>query len=842
MYHLHAVVLAAPRRFSSPMRSLLPFFIPLTLCAQQPAAHWSFDGADTAARLRESYGRHALDASEAGGASSWVARSGFGDTLANGSNTPYVSVANQAALSPGSGDFSISLWSYRTSDDSNAAGLLDALNGTGTGYQWFYQANGTLRVRLDDHLGNTVNVDTATSQLVLNSWRHLVLTIDRTNARARIYANGSEVTAAGGVSISTLTGNIVPDQGLWIGTLNGSTAAKGRIDDVAMFPRLLSAADISALNAGGGVPALSQWPPAAPLPAVTITPKGGLIRGAETISLSAGSGAVIRYTLDGSDPSPQSALYTAPISLAASATLRARVFDGESAGEITTASFAKVPAERPNVVLLVASKIGAGDLSCYGAVSTFTPRLDRLAAEGMRFAGLCAVGPGETSSPYALLTGRVSRRGMLADQIAPNQAGLDRREWTLAESFRKSGYHTAFIGAWELGSALGSRPSDQGFTLFHGLPWSPGQTPAPSLCENDTVLGPIPTDLGGALASRAENYLSSRGEDPFLLVLQVPALPATGDSQLGSTGNRIEAFDQVAGRVLDRLDLLGLEDETLVIFLSESTADRSAAGPSIGSNAQFRDGEGSTWDGGLRLPAIARWPGVIPASSTNLAALWLPDLCPSLVALAQGWQPQDRPYDGATRAEILLGAQLRTAEDAKIFHHRRNGSAPLIPAMREGPWKLHLSTNSTDPQNPAPGTAPLLYQTEVDPSERINLASAQAARVTQMQAAIAAHDASFAAAQLPPAQPPLIGEPVSTISAAGGARLTYRRPTASLNDRYLIEFSGDLITWAPEPSLPWVESVIRHEDATETVTVNVPPNHPRLSGSRVFLRLRADYP
>ena len=799
---------------------------------------------DAAARLRESYGRSALDASEAGGASSWVARTGFGDTLANGANAPYLAVTNQAAVQPGSGDFSISLWSYRTSDDSNPAGLLDALNGTGTGYQWFYQSNGTLRVRLDDHLGNTVNVDTSASQVVLNSWRHLVLTIDRTNARARLYANGSEVSAAGGVNIAALTGSMTPDQNLWIGTLNGSTTAKGRIDDVALFSRVLSAAEISALAGGNGKPVLSQWPAPEPLPGVSITPSSGLIHAGDTVTLSSQAGAVIRYTLDESDPGPQSPVYATPIPLTASTTVKARVFEGVTGGEVATASFAKVPVTRPNVVLLIGEKIGAGDLSCYGAVSTSTPRLDRLAGEGMRFTGLCAVGPGETSSPYALLTGRVSRRGNLADTIPADQAGLDRREWTLAEGFRKAGYDTAFIGAWQLGSAAGSRPLDQGFSLFHGLPWSPGLLPAPSLMENDVVVGPAPADLGEAVASRAESYLSSRGEDPFFLVVQIPPVAVTGSSLLGPVGDRIEAFDHAAGRVVERLDQLGLAEETLVLFLSASTADRSPLGPSIGSNGQFRDGNGTTWDGGLKVPAIVRWPGVIPAGATNLAALWLPDLCPSLAALAQAWKPEDRPYDGTARPEVLLGARRDTADDTLIFHHRRSGTTNLIPAMRSGAWKLHVATNNLDPENPVPGAAPLLYQTGIDPSERINLVSTQTARVSDMQAALTAHTATFSAAvpQLPVAQPPFLGEVTGTFPASGGVRLTYRRPAASLDDRYVLEFSDNLTSWSSEPTEPWVESVIRHADATETVVVLIPPSHPRWVGTRTFVRLRADYP
>lgn len=237
--------------------AIASWVLPLALAAQSPDAHWNFDGSTTAERLAERYGRATLAANEVNGSSAWSTRTGFGDVLANGSNSPYLAVARQSATDPAAGDFSFSIWAYRSSDDGAAAGIIDALNGTGTGFQWFYQANGNLRIRLDDHFGNTVNVDTAASQLALNTWRNFIVTVDRVTDRARIYADGVEATAAGGVSISSLSGNLSPDQDLWIGTLNGTTPAKGRLDDPALFKRLLTPQEIAAIQANGGSPVLS---------------------------------------------------------------------------------------------------------------------------------------------------------------------------------------------------------------------------------------------------------------------------------------------------------------------------------------------------------------------------------------------------------------------------------------------------------------------------------------------------------------------------------------------------------------------------------------------------------
>ncbi len=822
------------------------FFLILPLAAQNPAAHWSFDGGTVAERLQESYGRTELNAAEAGGASSWQPRGGFGETLANGgSASAYLSVPNGPALAMGSGDFSISLWSYRTTGNGATSGLLDSLPGDATGWQLFYQANNTIRIRLDDNAGNFLLVDTTGTEVTLDTWKNIIVTVDRAANRAKIFVDGVEATAPGGADISALTGAIDPGQNLWIGTLNGNTAPNGRLDDVAIFNRLLTPQEISSIS--GGATILSLFPASPPLPAITISPASGLLRPGESVTLSTSGDLPIRYTLDGSDPAEDSPLYTASITSAASGEIRARAFSGDTPGPVASAHFAPVPAAPPNILILVGEAIGFGDLSCYGSVSTSTPHLGALAAQGARFTGLSLTGPGASSTPYALLTGRVPRRAGLPDTVPAHQTGWDRREWTLAEALRKTGYHTAFIGAWQLGSAPGSLPGDQGFALFHGLPWSPALAPAPPLVENDTILDPAPvlSNLPATLAGRVKNHLSAaQNGQPFFLVVHIPELPASGSSLLGPAGDCIEAFDTCAGEILDHLDQLGLADDTLTLFLSSYAADRTSLGPSLGSNAPFRDGAGSTWEGGLRVPAIARWPGVIPAATDNLAALWLPDLFHSLLAIGQGQAPSARPLDGQPRPETLLAARTRTAADTPMFHHRRSGPTHLVPALRSGPWKLHLSIDNTDPQNPAAGSLPRLHHLEIDPYERINLASTQTSLVTALQASLAGHEATFAAAvpQLPPPAPPFIGEPASSILPGGSIAWTLHRPAESLDDRYLVEFSTNLVDWSAEPIHPFIESTVPRDDDTETVTLRIPHDHPLLTGPRAFVRLRSEQP
>ena len=799
------------------------------LAAQQPSAHWSFDGAAAADRVKESYGRTVLDAVETGGTSAWTTRAGFGEVLANGVNAPYLAVANNSAVDPGTGGFTLALWVYRTSDDAAAAGLLDALSASaGSGFQIFYQANGTLRIRLDDTAGNTVNADTSASQLALNAWRHLAVTVDRTAGRARFFVNGAEAAPLGGVDISAVTGAITPDQAFWIGTLNASNACKGRLDDVAMFKRVLSSAEIASLNANGGTPVLSVWPAVPPPPPVAISPPSGVLRDGETVTLTASSGQ-IRYTTDGSDPVADSPLYSAPFSLSASAAVKARTFSGSDSGAVSTAYFARIPAQRPNVVVIVADDLGFNDLGCYGAATVATPRLDAMARGGQRFIQFTTAGPGNLASQYAMLTGRLARRSGLPETVSPGVSGMDTREWTLAETYRKAGYRTGFIGAWHLGTIGGARPSDQGFVSVRETPGT--------LAE---------------LTAAAADFISGNAAEPFFLLFQPPTQAAGGSSLLGSYGNRLEALDGAVGTLLDELSAHALTERTMVVFLSDGGAARNTGAYPTGSNGQLRDGAGTTWEGGVRVPMIVSWPGVVPAGD-NFSVLWLPDLLPSLAAVADAWTAADRPLDGTSRAEVLLGARTRPDAATTLYLHRNSGSAWQLRALRQGSWKLHQAYNNSDPGNTNPGTntpfnlaAPLLFDLQADPIEHINRSTTLPSVTASLQSLATAHEATFAAPvpQLPAAKP-VWTSPISSITGGtgqGSVVFTYIRPADSLDDYYVIQHSGDLSEWQDLASGPFVTSRVENPDGTETVTLTVPLDRPEFAGERRFLRLKANRP
>ena len=816
--------------------------IAVTAEAREPSAHWSLDSPD---RLAESYGRAPLALAEANGASSWSTRVGFGDVLANGINPPYLTATAQPAIDPGTGDFSFSLWSRRTSDDSAPAALLDALSGSAlNGFQLFYQGNGTLRLRLDDTAGNTVNADTTAPQLALDDWQNIIVTVDRADDRARFYVNGTEVAPLGGVDIAALTAAITPDQNLYLGGFNGTGSAKGQLDDIAFFKRLLTPSDIAAINANGGTPILSAFPAVEPLPSVAITPPPGILRGSQPVTLTSAPGATLRYTLDGSDPDATSPVYSAPLDLAVTTTVKARVTDGARLGPVASATYLRLPQGQPNVLLIVADDVGFNDLGCYGAVSTSTPRLDALSYQGQRFTQFTTAGPGDLASQYALLTGRVARRGQLPALASPGTAALDSREWTLAEAFRKAGYHTSFIGGWHLGDLAGSRPNDQGFVLFHGLPWATDLNPAPPLLENGTAISPAPSDLLEALVSRAESEIAAQSNGPFFMTFQLPPLPTTGTSLLGTYGHWIEALDRATGRLLDQLQTSGVAGETLVVFLSDGGANRNVTSYPSGSNGQLRDGKGSTWEGGVRVPLIARWPGVVPAGD-NQATLWLPDLQRTLVDLIDGYQPTDRPLDGSARPDVLLGVRTRPDAFTPVFLHRHTGSSYQLQALRSGKWKLHLSAVNTEPGNTASTATPLLFDLLVDPSERINRSTSETSILASLQEAATAHEASFATPfpQLPAVRGEFLGPVQSSVTDLAGktATFTFTRPADSLNDHYVVQTGNGLTGWTNLAIDPFIQ-ISPGPGETENVAVTLPLEPLGGNAARFFVRLQAIRP
>ncbi len=393
----------------------------------------------------------------------------------------------------------------------------------------------------------------------------------------------------------------------------------------------------------------------------------------------------------------------------------------------------------PNFIVILCDDLGYGDLGCYGSTANRTPRIDRMAAEGMRFTDFYMAQPLCSPSRAALLTGcypkRVGlERGERFEVLFPGDAiGLATSEVTLPTLLKERGYATGIIGKWHLGDQREFLPLRHGFDTHFGLVYSNDMrmlTPEIIAAENLTSVQierrkefpPLPllrddrvaetepdqASLTDRYTEEALAFVRANRSRPFFLYLahMYVHLPLYAPqrflegSRNGAYGACVEHLDWCTGRLLDELAALGLERDTLVIL----TSDNGSNGRDGGSNAPLRGTKGSTWEGGMREPCIARWPARIAAGSTCRELATSMDLLPSLAALAGTSAPQDRIIDGRDIRPLLFGAQGARSPYEAFYYY----SGPNLDAVRSGRYKLFLHQN-------------LLYDLEADPGESNNL-------------------------------------------------------------------------------------------------------------------------
>lgn len=435
-------------------------------------------------------------------------------------------------------------------------------------------------------------------------------------------------------------------------------------------------------------------------------------------------------------------------------------------------------AQPPNIVIIFADDLGYGDLSCYGHPTIRTPNLDRLAGEGMRFTDFYSVAEVCTPSRAALLTGRYPvRSGMAHDQYrvlrSRSTGHLPAGEITMPEALKARGYATGMVGKWHLGVWSidpAGHPSRHGFDSFFGLPHSNDMDPtaqappgAPRLADQDPAWWNAPlygneelvarpadqTQLTRLYTEEAQRFIRQHKRRPFLLYVahSFPHTPLFASSQFRGTSRRglygdvVEELDWSVGQIVQTLRRERLADKTLVFFTSDN-------GPWLimnqqgGSAGLLRDGKGSTWEGGMRVPAIAWWPGRVKAGiiNTNLACML--DLFPTVLKLAGASLPGDRPIDGLDISATLLegAASPRQA----LFFYR----GTRLFAARQDQWKLHLMTQTGYGQpKPALHDPPLLFHLGIDPGETFNVSTNHPKIVQGILQAIESHRASMTMAQ-----------------------------------------------------------------------------------------------
>jgi len=376
-------------------------------------------------------------------------------------------------------------------------------------------------------------------------------------------------------------------------------------------------------------------------------------------------------------------------------------------------------AEKPNFVVINIDDLGYGDIGPFGAKQNRTPNLDRMAQEGRKLTCFYAA-PVCSPSRAALMTGCYPKRALpIKHVLFPGYStGLDPAEVTIAEVLKEQGYATGIIGKWHLGDQPEFLPTRQGFDEYYGLPYSndmgpaadgvksnlgaplrkprnnkPGQPPLP-LMRNETVLQRVLPDDQQQLVERytqeAVSFLWRHRDESFFLYLphsavHFPLYPGRkfhGQSKNGLFGDWVEEVDWSVGQVLDTLRQLDLDKKTLVIFTSDNGGQ-----PRHGAvNAPLRGGKGSVFEGGMRVPTIAWWPGTIPAGTQTDTLTSMMDVLPTFAKLAGAPVPADRKIDGGDIWSILAGgANAASPHDTFLFHRGLN-----LKAIRSGPWKLHL--------------------------------------------------------------------------------------------------------------------------------------------------------
>lgn len=397
---------------------------------------------------------------------------------------------------------------------------------------------------------------------------------------------------------------------------------------------------------------------------------------------------------------------------------------------------------KPNIVVILADDLGYGDIGTFGATDIRTPNIDRLAASGIKLTSFYSTSPVCSPTRAALITGRYPRRLGIDHVFFPESfTGIPPEEVTIAEALKGNGYRTAIFGKWHLGHHRQFLPLQNGFDEYYGIPYSNDMMGVVYLRGNDVDSIKVNQKyITQTYTKEAVRFIDQNKDKPFFLYIthNMPHVPIyaspefEGKSKRGLYGDVIEELDWSVGEVVKALKKNGLEENTLVVFTSDN-------GPWLifdvegGSAGPLRQGKGTTFEGGQRVPAVAYWPGKIkPGTVYDDLASQL-DLYPTIISLTGSQKTQtQKPLDGEDISPVLFGTGKRKGDE---FAYYSNG---IIEAYRKGDWKIRLPQKDVKAGNAVivPAADTLLFNLKNDIGEQHNLLKTNPTKAKELLASL----------------------------------------------------------------------------------------------------------